>query len=81
MAKRPTAAETAIMTDKDYLANWTIDNIDGTVLKQGDIVALEPETAAPFVKLGALSEVRTGSVQTASGDDEGGDEPPEGTIP
>lgn len=86
MAKKPatTATETPSTSAKEYMANWTIDNIDGEVYEAGDIVTLDPEKAKPFLELKALSEIRGGAAVAASDDgDESqeGNEPPEGSIP
>lgn len=58
MAKnKPTASSTPSPTDRDYVANWRVDNIAGEVLEIGDTITLEQEVAAPFVDAGCLSEV------------------------
>lgn len=51
------ASETANPTDRDYVANWRLDAIDGEALEAGEIIMLDPEVAQPFLEIGVLSEV------------------------
>jgi hypothetical protein len=66
---RPKASETANPTDRDYVANWRVDNVEGAVLDAGDVIALDPEVAQPLLAVGALSEVEAAPV--ADTEDEG----------
>lgn len=42
------------MAKQKYIAQNVIDNIDGKVIKTGDVVTLEAEVAAAFVAGGSL---------------------------
>jgi hypothetical protein len=42
------------MPKLNFLAQNTIDNIGGKVIKAGDVVPLDDKVAEPFVKTGSL---------------------------
>jgi hypothetical protein len=44
------------MPKLNYEAKHRIDNVGGVVLKQGDVIAMDSEAAAPLVSSGALTE-------------------------
>lgn len=89
MAKAATTAKAAATpSGKDYVVNWRLDNIQGTVLERGEIVNLDSKMAKPFLECGVISPVGAVRVPTQIADGDLGDtgssddpEPPEDFVP